>query len=240
VKLDEELKVLLMIQSIDTQFDEISREKEETPKEIEKLKEGLDLLENTMEQDLSTLEGLKKERRELEKELEEIDIKLKKSKLRLDEVKSNREYQAVLKEIEELKELAFQKEEVVINWMEQIETQEKECADNSVRWKESQEEYRSKEKVFSQRMRELDKQIQSLDKRMVQLTPTVDNDLLRQYNGLRTYLGGRVVTPVIDGVCQECHLGIPPQQYNELIKGDSPQICPHCSRIIYWEDDSGI
>ena len=240
MKLDEKLKVLLMIQSIDTKFDDIRREKEETPKEIEKLKEGLDLLDNAVEQNLSTVEELKKERRKVERELEEIDLKLKKSKLRLNEVKSNREYQAVLKEIEDLKDLTFQKEETVIKWMEEIEIQEKKCADNTVRREESQEEYKSKEKAFSQRIRELDKEVQSLNEKRVQLSPNLDEDLLRRYNGLRSHLKGRVVVPVIDGVCQECHLGIPPQQYNELIKGDSMQSCPHCSRIIYWGDDSGI
>jgi len=240
VKLDEKLNALLMIQSIDTKFDNISREKEETPKEIEKLRKGLGLLDSAVEQNLSTVEELKKERRKVERELEEIDLKLKKSKLRLNEVKSNREYQAVLKEIEDLKDLTFQKEETVIKWMEEIEIQEKKCADNTVRREESQEEYKSKEKAFSQRIRELDKEVQSLNEKRVQLSPNLDEDLLRRYNGLRSHLKGRVVVPVIDGVCQECHLGIPPQQYNELIKGDSLQSCPHCSRIIYWGDDSGI
>ena len=240
MKLDEKLNALLMIQSIDTKFDNISREKEETPKEIEKLRKGLGLLDSAVEQNLSTVEELKKERRKVERELEEIDLKLKKSKLRLNEVKSNREYQAVLKEIEDLKDLTFQKEETVIKWMEEIEIQEKKCADNTVRREESQEEYKSKEKAFSQRIRELDKEVQSLNEKKVQLSPNLDEDLLRRYNGLRSHLKGRVVVPVIDGVCQECHLGIPPQQYNELIKGDSMQSCPHCSRIIYWGDDSGI
>lgn len=238
--MDEKLNALLMIQSIDTKFDNISREKEETPKEIEKLRKGLGLLDSAVEQNLSTVEELKKERRKVERELEEIDLKLKKSKLRLNEVKSNREYQAVLKEIEDLKDLTFQKEETVIKWMEEIEIQEKECADNTVRREESQEEYKSREKAFSQRIRELNKEVQSLNEKRVQLSPNLDEDLLRRYNGLRSHLKGRVVVPVIDAVCQECHLGIPPQQYNELIKGDSMQSCPHCSRIIYWGDDSGI
>jgi len=89
-----------MIQSIDIRFDEIKREKDESPKEIERLKENLDLLSNTMEQDLSTIEELKKVRRTVERELEEVEIKFQKSKSRLNDVKTNKEYQAVLKEIE--------------------------------------------------------------------------------------------------------------------------------------------
>ncbi|MBW2334635.1 MAG: hypothetical protein JRF06_05990 [Deltaproteobacteria bacterium] len=98
--MDKELEALLMIQSIDIRFDEIKREKDESPKEIERLKENLDLLSNTMEQDLSTIEELKKVRRTVERELEEVEIKFQKSKSRLNDVKTNKEYQAVLKEIE--------------------------------------------------------------------------------------------------------------------------------------------
>jgi hypothetical protein len=39
------------------------------------------------------------------------------------------------------------------------------------------------------------------------------------------------------GVCQCCHLAIPPQKFNELIKGEKMMSCPHCMRIIYWGDD---
>jgi predicted nucleic acid-binding Zn-ribbon protein len=238
VKLDEKLKVVLMIQSIDTRFDEIRREKEQTPKGIEKLKADLDLLRNAMDQDLSTLEELKKGRRKVERELEEIEPKFKKSKLRLNEVKSNREYQAILKEIEELKELTFQKEEMVIKWMEEIEIQEKECAGNNARWEESQKEYKNKERKFSERIKELDTEVQSLNDRRGKLSQKVDQDLLRRYDSLRMHLKGQVVAPVIDFVCQGCHLGIPPQQYNDLIKGDSLQSCPNCNRVIYWGGDN--
>ena len=139
--MDSKLKELLTLQLIDARVDEIIKEEKEAPKEIRKLQEGLDLLKVALEQDLSTLEELKNERRAVERELEEVDLKFKKSKTRLDEVKSNKEYQAVLKEIEELKDLNFQKEEVAIKWMEEIEILEKECSDNNVRWEESQKEY---------------------------------------------------------------------------------------------------
>lgn len=237
VKLSERLKALLLIQSVDDRFDKIRKEREETPKEIKKLKEDFDFLKKTIEQDLSRLEELKKERRKAEKELEEIELKLQKSKVKLDEVKSNKEYQAVLKEIEDLKELTFQKEEVVIKWMEEIEIQEKECANNDLRGQESQKEYKGKEEEFSQRMKDLDKEFQSLNEEKLKLSQKVDKDLLGKYDSLRMHFKGQVVAAVIDAVCQGCHLGIPPQQYNELIKGDSPQSCPNCNRIIYWEDD---
>jgi predicted nucleic acid-binding Zn-ribbon protein len=235
--LDEELKVLLMIQDIDTRFDAIRREKGEIPKEVEQLKRDLDVLKKAMEQDLSTLEELNKSRRDVERGLEEIEPKFKRSKSRLNEVKSNKEYQAILKEIEELKELISENEEMVIKCMEEIEIQEKECTGNNVRWEESQRVFKKKEAEFSQRLKELDKEVQSLNEKRAELSQEVDQDLLRRYDSLRMHLKGRVVAPVVDFVCHGCHLGIPPQQYHELIKGNAPQSCPNCNRIIYWGGD---
>jgi predicted nucleic acid-binding Zn-ribbon protein len=240
VSLDEKLRVLLKIQSIDVRFDEIKREKEGAPKELEQLKQDLYLLKQSMEQDLPALEELKKERINVERELEEVEAKFKRSKLRLDEVKSNKEYQAVLKELEEIKELTHEKEELVIQWMEEIEIQEKECTSNTIRWQESQKEYIKKEKQFTERMKELDKEVHSLKESKARLSQEFDGDLLSRYNRLRMHLKGRVVVPARDAVCQGCHLGIPPQQYNKVMKGDSTQICPHCSRIIYWEGSESL
>ena len=229
-----------MIQSIDIRFDEIKKEKEESPKEIDKLKENLDLLSNGMEQNLSTIEELKKLRRVVERELEELEIKFQKSKSRLNDVKSNKEYRAVLKEIEELKELIFEKEEVVIKCMEDIEIQEEECADNDGTRRESQKEYTNKQEEFSQKMRDFEKEVQSLNGKRAQLCQNVDKNLLERYNSLRKNLRGRVVSQVIDTICQGCNLGIPPQQYNELIKGGSIKSCPNCNRIIYWGDERDL
>ena len=229
-----------MIQSIDVRCDEIQREKEESPKEIKKLKDNLDMLDNVMKQDLSTIEELKKGRIAVERELEEIELKFQKSKSKLNDVKSNKEYEAVLKELEELKELISQKEEVVIKCMEDIEIQEEVCAENNVHWKESQKEYHNKQEEFSKRMKDLDKEAEALGEKRIQLCQNVDKNLYERYNGLRKHLRERVITSVVDKICQGCNLGIPPQQYNELIRGDSIQSCPHCNRIIYWEDDKEI
>jgi predicted nucleic acid-binding Zn-ribbon protein len=234
--LDESFKLILAIQSIDTRRDAIKRETETIPKEIQRLRDDLDLLKKSMEQSQADLEELKKSRLSFEGELEEVEAKLKKSKVKLNDVKSNKEYQAVLKEIDELKAIASQKEEVVITWMEDIEIQEKECADDTVRWEQSLGEYEKEEKRVSQIMEELQKEVHSLSDRRRILSEKADKDLLSRYEALRANLRNQVIVPVIDAICQGCHLGIPPQQYNNLIKGDSLESCPNCNRIIYWEE----
>jgi len=235
-ELDDSLRLILAIQSIDTRRDAVEREIAEIPQEIQRLRDDLDLLKRSMEQSQSDLEELKKRRLSFEGELEEVEIKLKKSKARLNDVKSNKEYQAVLKEIDELKALASEKEEVVITWMEDIEIQEKDCADYAEKWEQSLREYENQEKKYSKTMKDFEREVHSLSDRRRAASQEVDKELLARYEALRANLGNRVVVPVTDAVCQGCHLGIPPQQYNNLIRGGSLESCPNCNRIIYWEE----
>jgi uncharacterized protein len=238
--LDDKLSRILKIQSIDIRFDEMGKEKERIPRELEKRREEIESLSKAIEGDLTVLDGLKVDRRKVEKELEEVEARRKKSKTRLDDVKSNKEYQAVIKELEDIKVLANEKEELVIQKMEDTEIQEAECGRNNAQLDKAQKEYREKEREFEEMTIEFEKEIEKLTREKEELSQQCNADLLGRYSRLRAHLRGRVVVPVRNAVCEGCHIGIPPQQYNMLLKGDSTQICPHCSRIIYWEGNEGI
>ena len=47
---------------------------------------------------------------------------------------------------------------------------------------------------------------------------------------------GLAVVPVVKGVCQGCHMSIPPQLFNLLQRGTTMETCPTCNRIIYWSE----
>ena len=83
----------------------------------------------------------------------------------------------------------------------------------------------------------LDEELNVLEKKRTEFSKTIDQDLLGKYLYLRERKEGQAISPVIDGVCQICHMGIPPQKFNELIKGHALLACPNCHRIIYWGED---
>ncbi|EKD38700.1 MAG: hypothetical protein ACD_75C00638G0001, partial [uncultured bacterium] len=57
---------------------------------------------------------------------------------------------------------------------------------------------------------------------------------LRKYNTLRERRNGKAVVNVVDGVCQGCFMAIPPQLYNQLLRGDQLLECPTCQRMIHY------
>jgi len=61
--------------------------------------------------------------------------------------------------------------------------------------------------------------------------------LLRKYHTLFQRRGGLALVPAKNGACLGCHMQLPPQQYNKLLKVTEIQSCPHCNRILYVEVD---
>jgi predicted nucleic acid-binding Zn-ribbon protein len=79
--------------------------------------------------------------------------------------------------------------------------------------------------------------VKALEKKRVMFCDSIDKELLKRYLLLQGRKGGIAIGSVIGGVCQSCHMGIPPQKFNELIKCDSLSTCPICNRIVYWGED---
>ena len=61
--------------------------------------------------------------------------------------------------------------------------------------------------------------------------------LLKKYDMLRERRNGKAVVPVISGVCQGCFMNIPPQQFNDILRGDKMFNCPTCQRILYHQPE---
>jgi predicted nucleic acid-binding Zn-ribbon protein len=93
------------------------------------------------------------------------------------------------------------------------------------------------QEVVTKELLQLEKDFEALQKERGQLCCDFDQGLLKRYLFLRERKGGLAISSVVTGVCQTCHMGIPPQKFNELIRGNDLMTCPHCNRIIYWGDD---
>jgi len=61
----------------------------------------------------------------------------------------------------------------------------------------------------------------------------IKGSVLKKYTTLRERRNGLAVVNVLQGVCQGCYMNIPPQRYNQLLKGDQMFDCPTCQRIMY-------
>jgi hypothetical protein len=209
----------------------------EGPLRIKKLAEELDANEKKFQEKRDRLNLLKKDGHKIDQEIQELEEKIERSNIKLSLIKSNKEYKAALKEIDDLKRTQFQTEDKAIQVMEEIEELEKICSENKEKESEIRKAFERDKEEIERELEALDEELKILDAKRDTFAHAIDQDLLRKYLYLKDHKEGQAISPVVGGVCQICHMNIPPQTFNELIRGDSLMTCTNCNRIIYWAED---
>lgn len=233
----EKLNQLIHLQDCDSRIQEILKRKNKFPLKIEQLEKDLSTRKLEFDEDQNQLNLLKKERKDKEEEVKNIDLSLKKSQSKLTDIKNNKEYQAALKEIDNLKRHQSMIEDEILILMEQVEEMETKCSLNEQTKKELQTKYEQTKKEITREIELLDREYNEINKEKSSFSNSIEKDLLNRYSYLKDRMGGRAIGPVINGICQACHMGIPPQRFNELRRGNALLFCPNCQRIIYWAED---
>ena len=233
----EKMKLLITLQDFDTRMGYILAKKEEGPKKIERLEQRLTDVEMKLAEEARQIEAFTRNRREMEQRIEDAENKLKKSNIKLSSIKSNKEYDAATKEIDDLQKAKLLLEEKAIEMMEQLEALEAKCAAGREKAAEMKRQFEMDRDAVTRSIKALEQDLHTLQQERLGVSRAVDAGLLKRYDTLRERRGGIAVSPVIQGVCQTCHIRIPPQEFNELIRGDQLMSCPHCARIIYWGGD---
>ena len=237
MELKENIRVVIQLQDCDNRIQALMKRKQETPLKVKGLEDELKSIEMKLGEEDNRLETLKKNRRGFEQEVQDLENKIVKSNDKLSHIKSNKEYTAALKEIEDLKNIINQTEDKVIDLMEEIEEAEKTCLANKDKQKDLRKDFETKKQEVAIELESLEKELKNLESERGQLSQGVDQDLLKRYLFLRERKGGQAISPVIEGVCRTCHIGLPPQKYNELKRSETLLTCPNCQRMIYYVEE---
>jgi predicted nucleic acid-binding Zn-ribbon protein len=235
--LKDKIGDLIVLQDCDNKIREIMNKKNEGPSRIKKLAEELDAIAREFQEKHDRLNLLKKDGHKIDQEIQELEEKIEKSNIKLSLIKSNKEYKAALKEIEDLKRVKFQTEDKAIKVMEELEELEEICSENKEKETELRRAFEGDKEEIERELEALDEELKILNAKRDSFTNAIDQDLLKKYLYLRDRKAGQAISPVLGGVCQICHMNIPPQAFNELIRGDSLMTCNNCNRIIYWAED---
>jgi predicted nucleic acid-binding Zn-ribbon protein len=234
--LKKQILFLIKLQEIDSEITRLKIREKALPGEKESLEEELERFEETVKEEKKRLDDLNNTHGEKEKDLRIGIENAKKTKSRLLEVKTNKEYEATLKEIDAINTKNSSIEDEIISLLEEIdrvgkdlETREKELV-----------EYRGKYEGDIKKVETELSSIASVLKDMVgkdrDIREKVDSDLIRKYDVLREKRNGQAVVPAWKEICSGCHMNIPPQLYNELQRYENVITCPNCNRVIYWKD----
>ncbi len=233
--MDEQVRWLVELQRSDTRLMELRRLRTELPLQLERIGEEIQRQREKLKEARDQLEELKLRRRKKERDLEVEVEKVKKSQSRLYEAKTNKEYQALLKEIDSVKETIGKLEEEILLLMDKIDAAAADLNAREEAFREEEKALAAQRDSIAQEIGGLESQELQLQERREQAAAHVDANWLGVYAKVSKRYGGLAVVRVDGGTCQGCFLSIPPQLYNEILK-DAPVVqCPFCGRFIYHE-----
>lgn len=228
-----QLTPLIRLQGIDLEIRKIRRKKEKLPDRFEALQERVSRKEEGVEDMKEKIGELHKRKIEIEDELELETERMKKSQQKMSAVQNNREYQALNKEIEEIKKANKTREDELLDLLEEIKNLEDAVEEGAKELKKDRKEATAEKKHINAIAEDLERKIDELKKEGEAVEKEVKPDLLAKYRFLAERREGLVVAAVADAVCSACNMNIPPQMYNELLREERIMTCPSCQRLIY-------
>ncbi len=232
----EQIKVLVKLQHLDAESIRIKSTLNDVSKKLKHLDSSLEEIEQTIQDQESVLEGLKKQYRDYESDVKLNLAKINKSQEKLRSVKTNKEYQSLLKEIEDVKSKNSLIEDKMIECLDRIDEAEKIIATKKDEYLQFSGRIKS-EKQSIEHEAEIDKKkLDELDMDRKNVSGLIDSQLFKKYIVIKEQQEGLAVVPVKDAVCHGCNVNLPPQLYNELFRYDSLKFCPNCHRIIYLKE----
>jgi predicted nucleic acid-binding Zn-ribbon protein len=234
--LKENLLLLIKLQECDSQLVKLSAKRKKLPEDIDKLDKEFSSFKEGIEKNKMKYNELKARHTESENKIKKLNDGMVKTKERMLEVKNNKEYQAMLKEIEIAESSRGDIETLIISILEELDKLSILVKKDDETLKQSRNEYEQEKKIIEDDLNTIDADVVDWEKKRIDLQKSVSDDLLARYEKIKKRNKGVGVISVWKAVCNGCHMNIPPQLYNELQKSNELLSCPNCNRIIYFQD----
>lgn len=233
--MQEDIARLIELQKIDLEILRLERTISEIPQELIKARRESEILWEKINILEKTVEEKEKQKKLFEEELKEEQKRLKQTQARLTQIRGSRDYQILLREIEEMKKTIRSKEDEILKLMEEIEKLERDRDNLKAHLEKVQAVLDDETKKFEKFCEEINAEKEKLLKKRTQITKKISGGILKKYELVRQKKGGIGIAAVENGVCEGCFMSVPPQLYNELQKDNRFYECPHCKRIIYYK-----
>jgi len=234
---EEKLTAVLTLQKIDSKIDEIKTLKGELPMEVKDLEdeiEGLKTRLQNIDAEEQSINSFITSKSDAKKEAQAL---IKKYEKQQDNVKNNREFEAINKEME------MQELEVKLNdkHIKDANLELKERANQRIKTEEKiaevEETLKAKRAELEKIIAETEKEENVLSEKSDAAKEKVDPRLLAAYERIRSsYRNGLAVVPIIRDSCGGCFNVIPPQRQSEIRQHKKIIVCEHCGRILVDND----
>lgn len=232
-ELKKKFDALLKLQENEIETAAVQARIDELPGEIAALEATASESEKIVDDASTRLGNLQQMFRSQESEAKSVQSSITKSEEKLRSVKTNKEYQSSLKEIEDLAASLSSIEDRMIACLEEIDEMEAIVTEKKGELKRTVKDIDLRKEQLHQSAAAMQQRIAELGEDRDSIIATTDPELFKLYETVKKNIGSVAIALVRGAVCMGCHVNLPPQMFNELLRFDKVFYCPHCERLIY-------
>jgi len=233
---NSELQSLVEVQSVDLKIGELRLKADQIPSEISKLDETLEERREGLDVAAAALEEENAKRRKLEGQVEDARLQLSRYRSQLMEVKTNKEYQAMLHEITNVEAQISSQEDQILEGMIAIEEAEKRVQEAKTIFVGQEKEILAKKSELEGFAAQAVREIEELQQQRAILEKEVPEGLQEQYRRIALVRNGVALAEARDHSCQACHVRLRPQLFAEVKTNHTIITCENCNRFLYFPE----
>jgi len=233
---EKDLEKLRALQDIIYEKINLEKSIHEIPKLLGTQTELLTRLKKTFIEKNHEYEKIKAEETDFRNKLFEAETSREKAEKNMDAISTQREYEALDKEIRDASEKEQQyrkdlqqRERILVELDEQIKQ-------HTALIQQQEAELEDRRKKIEAEIADKQKQIDNLKKKEVKLTENLDSEMVFKFERIINNKSGIGIVPIKGNVCMGCHMILPIQFANNVHQGKEFVFCPYCSRILYYEE----
>jgi uncharacterized protein len=236
INLEEQLKLLVELQGLDTQILRIERDLESMPQELKKMDDAFEEKKSGLKKLEEGLKALQMKRKEKEMDLESKEGSIKKFQSQLNQVKTNKEYAALEGEIGRTRADNSLIEEDILKIFDQTDAENQKISKEKEFLKVEEGKLAIEKKKVDAEVSRIKSEMEGLNAQRAVLAAKIDKVVLAKYNRIVKSKDGLAVVPVAGDSCQGCFRILPSQVIHEIRTKKELVCCGSCARILYIEE----
>ncbi|MFZ0132104.1 MAG: C4-type zinc ribbon domain-containing protein [Desulfobacterales bacterium] len=232
-KLKENFDTLVTLQEVEIETASVQAQLAAYPRQQADLEAEVKAAEEAVVIEEGRSSEVRQAYRALESEAKAIQGRIIKSEEKLRAVKTNKEYQSSLKEIDDVKAALSAVEDRMLACLEEMDLVAAAVDARKDEVKRLAADVAEEKDLIRQNATATQQQLDRLTAQRAEIIAAVPADMLKTYETVKRNSGGVAIAAVKNAVCRGCHVNLPPQMYHDLLHFDKLLICPHCERLIY-------
>lgn len=233
----EHLKKLIELQVIDAQIFQLrALEQREIPDRLKSYDDRLLSARKRLTDAEEKLKVFQLEKKNKELDLQTKESSVKKFQLQLFQIKTNKEYTLLEREIEGLKADNSLLEEEIIRLLDALDSWTAAVASEKKKFEQESKAIQAEKEKTKQELEQAKQRLKELGAARQAMTREIDPLILPRYERVLKLRNGSAVVLVRDGSCQGCFMNLPPQVIHLVHSAEEWVFCEQCARILYIED----